>query len=115
MEFTLDAEIVLPEDGCAGALVGRAWVPDANGGGPSVVAIAEHGVYDISQAFPTSADLMNAADPAFAIANTGAAIRLGGVDAILANTVPDARDPTRPWFLAPIDLQCIKAAGVTFM
>ena len=33
---------------------------------------------------------------------------------ILANTNPDKRNPAKPWFLAPIDLQAVKAAGVTF-
>ncbi len=117
MEFMLEPDLVLPEDGCAGALVGRAWAP-ADGeapDGPAVVVITDTGVYDITKAFPTCADLMNAANPAFAIANTGTAVRLGGLDEILANTVPDDRDPAKPWFIAPIDLQCIKAAGVTFL
>ena len=34
--------------------------------------------------------------------------------AVLANTPPEGRDPTAPWLLAPIDLQAVKAAGVTF-
>ncbi len=33
---------------------------------------------------------------------------------MLANTPADLRDPGSPWLLAPIDLQAIKAAGVTF-
>jgi fumarylacetoacetate (FAA) hydrolase family protein len=33
---------------------------------------------------------------------------------VLANTPQARRDPARPWLLAPIDLQAIKAAGVTF-
>ncbi len=33
---------------------------------------------------------------------------------MLANTPPDTRDSSRPWLLTPIDLQAIKAAGVTF-
>ena len=113
MEFVLDRGIVLPDDGARGALVGRCQVPAA--GGPSVVAIAETGVYDISAAWPTSAALMNADDPARAAATADGAERLGGIDEILANTVPDTRDPDKPWFLAPIDLQAIKAAGVTFL
>src|SRR5690606_12077136 len=39
---------------------------------------------------------------------------LGPLAAVLANTPPERRDPARPWLLAPIDLQVIKAAGVTF-
>jgi len=33
---------------------------------------------------------------------------------IIANTPRDRRDVTRPWLLAPVDLQAIKASGVTF-
>ena len=47
-------------------------------------------------------------------ARRAAARRSGTLAAILANTPPEARDPAQPWLLAPIDLQAIKAAGVTF-
>jgi fumarylacetoacetate (FAA) hydrolase family protein len=40
--------------------------------------------------------------------------RVGSLTELLANTPPDSRDPARPWLLAPVDLQAIKAAGVTF-
>ena len=33
---------------------------------------------------------------------------------MLANTPPEDRNPTKPWLLAPVDLQALKAAGVTF-
>jgi fumarylacetoacetate (FAA) hydrolase family protein len=33
---------------------------------------------------------------------------------VLANTAAAVRDPARPWLLAPVDLQALKAAGVTF-
>jgi fumarylacetoacetate (FAA) hydrolase family protein len=36
------------------------------------------------------------------------------VAAVAANTPPESRDPARPWLLAPVDLQAVKAAGVTF-
>ena len=39
---------------------------------------------------------------------------VGKVSDILANAKPVKRDATKPWLLAPIDLQAIKAAGVTF-
>ncbi len=41
--------------------------------------------------------------------------RIGRLDDVLANTPPDGRDRNKPWLLAPIDLQAIKAAGVTFV
>ncbi len=105
------AAAALPEDGTAGALAGRIWRPDVEG--PSVVAIREDGVYDVSQAFPTMRDLCEADDPAAAL-KAYAGERVGALDTLLANTPPERRDAARPWFLAPVDLQAIKAAGVTF-
>ena len=37
-----------------------------------------------------------------------------GVAEALANCAQSERDASRPWLLAPCDLQAIKAAGVTF-
>jgi fumarylacetoacetate (FAA) hydrolase family protein len=107
----LDANSSLPADGFAGALAGRVWRPDQ--GGPSVVAIRADGAFDVSRAFPTMRDLCEAQDPAAAL-RAAEGEPLDALDAILANTPPDDRDPTKPWLLAPIDLQAIKAAGVTF-
>ena len=108
--FILDAAAVLPEDGLNGALVARVWRP---GLGPSVAALRGGEVYDITGEFPTVRDLCEAADPAAALAQAKGEA-LGPLAAVIANTAPDGRDPARPWLLAPIDLQAIKAAGVTF-
>jgi fumarylacetoacetate (FAA) hydrolase family protein len=110
-EFQKMISPALPQDGIAGALAGRIWRPEL--GGPSVVAIRAEGVVDISRAFPTMRDLCEAADPGAALRGAQGE-RVGSVDDLLANTPPETRDPTRPWLLAPIDLQAIKAAGVTF-
>jgi fumarylacetoacetate (FAA) hydrolase family protein len=107
----LDAAAALPEDAPVAALAGRAWRPDV--GGPSVVAVRDGVVLDVSRAFPTMRDLCEAADPAAALRAAGGE-PLGALQALLDNARPDARDATRPWLLAPCDLQAIKAAGVTF-
>ncbi len=102
---------VLPDDAAGASLVGRIWRPDL--AGPSVVAIRHGAMLDISASFPTVSDLCEAADPAAALHGTqGEAI--GTVDAALANTPAETRDPSLPWLLAPLDLQAVKAAGVTF-
>lgn len=101
----------LPADAAAGALAGRVWRPDLDG--PSVVAIRADGVFDVSRRFATMRDLCEADDPARALRETRGE-PLGSLDAILANTPPDGRDRAKPWLLAPVDLQAIKAAGVTF-
>ena len=101
----------LPVDGTAGALVARVWLPQA--AGPAVTAIRADGVYDISRLAPTVRDLCEMPDPAD-IVRSGKGQPIGALADILANTPEDRRGPGKPWLLAPIDLQAIKAAGVTF-
>ncbi len=107
----LDPASTLPADGTAGALAGRVWRPEAKG--PSVVAIRADGVFDLSKTFPTMRDLCETADPAAAL-KAASGERVGDLASILANTAEHARDASKPWLLAPVDLQSVKAAGVTF-
>ncbi|HXW23862.1 MAG TPA: fumarylacetoacetate hydrolase family protein [Xanthobacteraceae bacterium] len=111
MTLRLDVDATLPKDATAGTLVGRAWLPDADG--PAVVAVRADGVYDVSRAFATMRDLAETRDPAAAVAAVPGE-RIGTLAAVLANTPEEGRDPTKPWLLAPLDLQAVKAAGVTF-
>jgi len=111
MTSDLDLATSLPADAATATLVGRVWRPEV--AGPSIVAVRDGGVHDISRAFATMRDLCEADDPAAAAAHAEGE-RIGDVAAILANTPEHARNPLAPWFLAPIDLQAIKAAGVTF-
>src|SRR5438045_6128172 len=101
----------LPADNFAGALAGRIWRPDRQG--PSVVAVRAEGIFDISRAFPTVRDLCETEEPAAALRGADGE-PLDPLYAVLANTPPDGRDPSKAWLLPPIDLQAIKAAGVTF-
>ena len=55
----------LPSDGFAGALAGRVFRPDVEG--PSVVALRENGVFDVSAEFSTVSELCEADDPASAL------------------------------------------------
>jgi len=108
---TAAARAALPVDAATATIVGRVWRPDVNG--PSVATIRDGDVFDISSLCPTMRDLCETTDPAARVRST-AGKALGTVDAVLANTPPQTRDRAKPWFLAPIDLQAIKAAGVTF-
>jgi fumarylacetoacetate (FAA) hydrolase family protein len=105
----IDVKSTLPADGTTGTLVGRVWRPDI---GPSVIAVRGDGVFDISRAFPTMRDLCETGDAAKVAAEKGELI--GDLAAILANTADNKRDTTKPHLLTPIDLQAVKAAGVTF-
>ncbi len=108
---TLSAKDLLPEDGTSGTLVGRVFLPEA--GGPAVVAVRADGVFDVSATFPTVSALCEMDEPARALREARGE-RIGDLADILANTPPDTRNTQKPWLLAPVDLQVLKAAGVTF-
>jgi len=107
----LDSRSALPADAAAAALAGRAWRPDV--GGPSVVAVRDGRVIDISRHFPTMRDLCETPDPASSLRAVDGE-DIGALDDILRNTVSERHDSSRPHWLAPVDLQAVKAAGVTF-
>ena len=109
--ITLTEKDVLPEDGASGTLVGRVWLPQV--AGPAVAAVRNDGLFDVSAQFPTVSALCEQEDPAQALRAVRGE-RIGDLGSILANTPPDRRDPQKPWLLAPVDLQVLKAAGVTF-
>ena len=115
--MTMDLSAILPVDGATGTLVGRVWCPaqDDQPAGPSPVVVREDGVYDLSSIAATSSMLLEMPDPASVIAAATDLPRIGSLADIAANSVEAARDPDLPWLLAPVDLQAIKAAGVTFV
>jgi fumarylacetoacetate (FAA) hydrolase family protein len=112
MSDTVRLAGALPEDHAGAVIVGRVWTPDAHG--PTLVSIQRDEVYDLSCVAPTSSQLLDLADPVAAIRGRSLPL-IGSVSEILANSDPDARNERTPWFLAPCDLQAIKASGVTFV
>jgi fumarylacetoacetate (FAA) hydrolase family protein len=88
---------MLPVDHGDALLVGRVL----GEAGPSPVVVRDGVVHDVSRAAPTVADLLERDDIGF----------VGG-EAICG--VADLNTSDGPRLLAPVDLQCIKAAGVTF-
>ncbi|MBL4600350.1 MAG: hypothetical protein JKX93_15415 [Rhizobiaceae bacterium] len=105
----LDDKNTLPVDGCAGALIGRVWLPGEDAG-PVVVTLRDDNVYQLEAL--TMADFLNDGN---ALKNIKGGTLIGSVNEVLANTTPDNRDGRNPWFISPIDLQSVKAAGVTFV
>ena len=105
----------LPTPNDSALLVGRIWQP---GIGPVLVAVTTHEVLDMSKLAPTCSDLLEHDQPAAQVRQfiaSGQASRLAETSAVLANSDELARNPALPWFMAPCDLQAIKAAGVTFV
>ena len=101
---------ILPCDRERAHLLGRVWDPES--GGPRVVSVRGEEVFDLTESARTVSELMDCDDP---VEVTSRAIgeprwKLAAlVDASLH------QDTTRPHLLAPIDLQVVKACGVTFV
>ena len=95
----------LPQNLDRALLIGRVWRP-APINGPSVVVVRGGQVFDITRFAPTTADLFERGD-AVDVARTAPGEPLGTVQALLAGA------PGLQW-LAPCDVQAIKACGVTF-
>ncbi len=94
-----------------GLLVGRVWNPGDDG--PCIVRVNGDSLDDITASFPTMRDLCESEDPARAAIEANGE-NLCGLAEALVNTPIQTRNTAKPWLLAPIDLQAIKAAGVTF-
>ncbi|MFF7319814.1 fumarylacetoacetate hydrolase family protein [Streptomyces albogriseolus] len=104
----LTAGSVLPEDADRAALVAR--VDDPEAGGPCVAAVRGEHVVDLTALAPTVSGLLER-DDAVQVVREADGGRTWRLDALLA-APPGRRDVPR--LLAPVDLQVIKAAGVTF-
>lgn len=104
----------LPDDGYAGTLLARVWTADGPLPGPSVALVRAGGVYDLSDQVATVSELLEEPDAAARVrAMPGRC--LGSLSDLLHQTLNAATGQiTGPHFLAPCDLQVIKAAGVTF-
>lgn len=93
----------------AGTFVGRVWSPDV--AGPLLVTLRDDRVIDItSTEMPTMRDLLETDNTATAVAQAEGR-EIGALADFLARREPDE---AVPHLLAPIDLQAIKACGVTF-
>ena len=92
-----------------GVFVGRVW---REGIGPALVMVRGGKLFDItSRELPTMRDLCEAGDPA-ATAKAAPGVEIASLNEVLAASASAKPAPVR--LLAPIDLQAIKAAGVTF-
>jgi fumarylacetoacetate (FAA) hydrolase family protein len=91
-------------------LVGRIWVP---GEGPYLVRVGATETTDLSGLALTCSDLMELDNAALRVQHHQGTT--WSTESLWANTDPQNRNEQQAWFLAPIDLQAIKAAGVTFV
>ncbi len=110
--MNLNMHLCFPQNAKGALLLGRVWKGGFEGG-PCIVVIEGDQVFDISPAYPLMAELLNQTDLNSRLLQVRKE-QLGSVYTILENSDPNVRDPEQPYFLAPCDLQTIKACGVTF-
>lgn len=105
----MSASIDLPPDG---VFLGRARLPSISH--PLVVTVRGSEVIDITaKDAPTVRDICELPDPAgYVVSASGRSI--GRLDAIAASSLSRA-DPSAATLLSPVDLQAVKASGVTFV
>lgn len=103
-KHSLHAVKILPEDAAEALLIGRVWSKAANG--PCPVLVRNGRLLDLSPISPTVSSLLEIDGIAARLKAAGDLAELGSVDDFLSG---DAGE-----LLAPVDLQAIKAAGVTF-
>ncbi|MEV0705561.1 fumarylacetoacetate hydrolase family protein [Saccharopolyspora sp. NPDC050389] len=110
MTLSAYSDRVLPDDAARATLVARVFDPAC--GGPCVAAVRGTAVVDLTGVEPTVSGLLERAD-------AGQIVRAheGGRSWQLADLLRAtlSGDRARPHFLAPVDLQVLKAAGVTFV
>ncbi len=103
------AHQILPENATVATLIARVWDPTS--GGPRVCVVQEEELVDITPAVGTVSELCDRR------ANLESYVAGGdtrwSVDEVVDGS--PARDSAVPHFLAPVDLQVVKACGVTFV
>jgi len=100
----LTAQGILPEDSATALLVGRVWSNAADG--PCPVLLQGGRVLDLSSLAPTLSELLELPGLSDLPCLAKSGEDLGPLDDFLSGTAGQ--------LLAPVDLQAVKAAGVTF-
>lgn len=100
----LNASMILPEDSSSALLIGRVWSKAENG--PCPVIVADGRLRDLSGLSATVSGLLERPALTDELKDVSRFPDLGALDDFLSGEKGE--------LLAPIDLQAIKAAGVTF-
>ena len=101
---------LLPVDAANATLIARVWDPEVQAGRVGVVR--GDTVVDLSHAIDTVSDLLDAEDPAGLVSELESHVSWPLAGLLAAGA---AGDTAQPHLLAPLDLQAVKACGVTFV
>ncbi len=103
-KYSLSAAAILPEDAAQAVLVGRVWSKAVDG--PCPVLLRDGRLLDLTSIAATVSFLFEQDGLVGRLISAAGLADLGSLDDFLSGKLGD--------LLAPIDLQSIKAAGVTF-
>ncbi|MEI4483996.1 MULTISPECIES: fumarylacetoacetate hydrolase family protein [unclassified Phyllobacterium] len=96
-----------------GILLGRAKLPGCNY--PRVITVRGGTVFDItSKSAPTVRDIAELENPAAYVAQAEG-VEIGDINTIVENSWSETSNSGAPSLVSPIDLQAVKASGVTFV
>ncbi|MDO9418211.1 MAG: fumarylacetoacetate hydrolase family protein [Pararhizobium sp.] len=104
MPDVLTAAAILPADADRALLVGRVWSTAQDG--PCIVLVRNGRLLDLTDLAPTMSGLLERANLADDLADIAGFADIGALDDYLSGKLGT--------LLAPVDLQAVKAAGVTF-
>ena len=113
--FQFSISGIMPDQGI---WIGRVWLPDRLAyrkiSGPHAVMLSKGDIFDLSDEFGTTSELINKPDPVAEL-KKGSWKKVGEVSEILDNSLFFRHPPNSPYLLSPNDIQAIKACGVTFI
>lgn len=101
---------ILPADTDDAVLIGRVW--DSQSGGPRVISVRGNEVFDLTHEVRSVSELLDLEDPAQLVASTQETPSWDLATLVEASLT---QKQERAHLLAPVDLQVIKACGVTFV
>lgn len=114
-----EMEKVIPNLANKGVYVGRCFVSETGAykgiAGPHVVLVKNNEVFDLSAHFTSTAQLINTSNVVSKLLKLEQLKSLGKLTDILENSIFGIRKSDLPYFIAPNDIQAVKACGVTFI
>jgi len=106
----MNIQSVLPDDAERSLLFGRIATKE----GPCTCLLRGDQVLDITKTYPTVSHLFRDSDRVQTLSNISGTV-VTNLDELVTNSTNLTRDPLQPHILAPIDIQAVKACGVTFV
>lgn len=110
---------IIPNFAANGTWIGRCMVSSSLAykgiAGPHVVKVKEGKVYDLSHYFNSTSQLINTNDVVGMLNKLEDLPELGSLTEILENSLYTNKNQDIPYFIAPNDIQSVKACGVTFV